>query len=138
MTSNAREQALKADLVAQDKEAPPFVSIERFFDGNDDEGSIGCNLLEHPGLDAFRDALVGLLQRADVESVYAQIAEIDPGAGLWPFTDTIFVAGSIAPQELASLLATLQPDEVASAEGVSVPPGIRKAHSSPVLYAWWD
>jgi hypothetical protein len=28
----------------------PIVSLEDFFVGNDDPGSIGCNLLEHPGI----------------------------------------------------------------------------------------
>ena len=38
--------------------APPRVLVtrEEFFDGNDDEGSIGCNLNDHPGLDAFNAA----------------------------------------------------------------------------------
>ena len=135
MTIDPRETALKADLTAQ--AAPPFVSIERFFDGNQDEGSIGCNLLEHPGLDAFRERLVGLTRRADVEAVYAQIAEIDPGAGLWPFTDTVFVVGTIDRGELARLMERLQPDEVGSAEGI-LPTRMREAHRGPVLYAWWD
>ena len=39
---------------------------------------LGCNLLRHPGIDVFRDVLVGLLDRPDVEAVYAQISEIDP------------------------------------------------------------
>lgn len=138
MVTNSKESVLKADLVAQGPDAPPVVSIERFFDGNEDEGSIGCNLLEHPGLGAFRDALLGLTHRADVEAVYAQIAEIDPGEGLWPFTDTVFVVGSIDDEELARLLAPLQPDEVASAAGLSVPPRIQSAHDAPILYAWWD
>src|SRR4051812_20945450 len=56
---------LKRDLVAQD--APQIVSIERFFDGNEDSGSIGCNLTDHPGIDSFRDALTGLLRRPDVQ-----------------------------------------------------------------------
>ena len=30
---------------------PILVPIARFFDGNDDRGSIGCNLKHHPGID---------------------------------------------------------------------------------------
>jgi hypothetical protein len=138
MTDAAKEAALKAELIGQGSDGPPFVDIVRFFDGNDDEGSIGCNLLKHPGLQAFHDVLVGLSSRADVEAVYAQIAEIDPGTGLWPFTDTVFVAGTIAPGELARLVAPLQPDEAASAEGVPVPARLRDRHGKKLLYAWWD
>ena len=49
-------KALKAELAAQSE--PQIVSIERFFDGNDDLGSIGCNLMEHPGVDTFREFAV--------------------------------------------------------------------------------
>ena len=138
MPGDPREVAIKADLTAQGEDAPPFVSIERFFDGNRDEGSIGCNLLPHPGLDAFRDVLVGLTRRSDVEAVYGQVAEIDPGDGLWPFVDTVFVVGAIDAGELARLLEPLAPDEVASAAETMIPPRLRAAHRGPVLYAWWD
>jgi len=138
MPSHPKEDAIKAELTAQGKNSAPFVSIERFFDGNQDEGSIGCNLLPHPGLDAFRDVLVGLTRRSDVEAVYAQVAEIDPGTGLWPFADAVFVVGTIAAGELARLLEPLRPDEVASADNVTIPPRLREAHGGRVLYAWWD
>src|SRR5262245_27366125 len=59
----AKCRALKRDLAAQPQ--PPLVAIERFFDGNDDLGSIGCNLMPHPGVEAFRDVLTGLLCRPD-------------------------------------------------------------------------
>jgi hypothetical protein len=89
MPSHPKEDAIKAHLTAPGENRLPFVSIKRFFDGNQDEGSIGCNLLPHPGLSAFREVLVGLTRRSDVEAVYAQVAEIDPGVGLWPFADRI-------------------------------------------------
>ncbi|HET6371798.1 MAG TPA: hypothetical protein VFG76_00685 [Candidatus Polarisedimenticolia bacterium] len=138
MADLTKSIALKADLRAQGSAGPPFVAVDRFFDGNDDEGSIGCNLLPHPGIPAFRDALVGLLRRPNVEAVYAQIAEIDPGEGLWPFSDTVFVVGSLDLQEFGEVVAGLQADEVAVAEERILPSALRAAHRGPVLYAWWD
>ena len=132
----AKERKLKTELAAQGD--APFVAIERFFDGNDDLGSIGCNLVEHPGVDAFREALVGLTRRPDVESVYAIISEVDPGEGCWPFTDTIVVVGKIAAKDLQALLEGLQPDEVGLAKGVRIPEAILKRHTAPMLIAWWD
>ena len=87
-------KALKEELAEQPE--PQIVAAERFFDGNDDLGSIGCNLDGHPGVDAFRDVFAGLLRRSDVQAVYAQISELDPGEGCWPFTDTVLVAGTIS------------------------------------------
>lgn len=117
---------------------PPLVSIERFFDGNDDEGSIGCNLNPHPGLPAFRRTLIGLLSRADVSNVYVEIAEIDPDPQSWPFADRVFVSGSITVEELRHELADLGPDEVGSAilDGFATE-GVALLNLTSVT-AWWD
>jgi len=48
----------------------------------------------------FREALTGLLRRPDVQGVYAQIAEVDPGADSWPFAATVLVVGAIPVAEL--------------------------------------
>ena len=128
--------ALKSELAAQPE--PRTVPIERFFDGNDDLGSIGCNLMAHPGIDRFRGTLSALLGRPDVHGVYAQIAEVDPGAGSWPFTDTVLVVGTIPVAELRGLLRPLQPDEVGTAADLAIAPSVAERHGSPVLAAWWD
>ena len=98
------------------KQEPQLVRIEVFFDGNDDLGSIGCNLIRHPGIEAARATFARLSARDDVEAIYAQIAELDPGEDSWPFTDTVLVFGSISPEQLAEEVAALEPDEVGSAE----------------------
>ena len=133
----AKCRALKAELLSM----PPLdavVSIGRFFDGNDDPASIGCNLSEHSGIDAFRTTLLALKSRRDVEAVYARIAEIDPGEDCWPFTDTIFIAGTISLHELREHLRPLQPDEIEPGEQFDIPSSIGQKHRSPVLAAWWD
>jgi hypothetical protein len=98
---DAKCQALKEQLAAQPE--PQIVSVTKFFDGNDDLGSIGCNLDPHPGIDAFRGVLTGLLSRPDVKAVYAQISELDPGDESWPFTDTVLVAARFRPTICAKL-----------------------------------
>ena len=129
-------KALKDDLAAQPE--PQIVAAERFFDGNDDLGSIGCNLEEHPGVDAFRDVFAGLLRRPDVQGVYAQISELDPGDDCWPFSDTVIVAGTITADELRDAVSALQPDEVGDAEQFGISRAIAEKHGTPVLAIWWD
>jgi len=126
---------LKAKLSAQAD--PQVVPIDVFFDGNDDEASIGCNLIEHPGINVFRQILLGLLDRADVVAVYAQISEVNPGEDYWPFADWVFVVGTMPQHELAHALAPLQPDDVGPSE-YKVPEAITRQHDAPVLVAWWD
>src|SRR6058998_865718 len=127
----AKRNKLIEELAKQG--APQVVSIERFFDGNDDPGSIGCNLRDHPGIDHFRATLIALARRGDVEGVYARIAELAPGEGCWPFTDTVFVVGTISLTELAKILAPLQPDEVGPGEHFGIPPLIIERHRAPVM-----
>jgi hypothetical protein len=118
---------------------PPMVSIAEFFDGNDDLGSIGCNLIEHPGIATFRDILVGLTERSDVQAVYALISELDPGPDSWPFADLVLVIGSISAPTLADALAPLQPDEIAWARAFNdATKEIAERLPGPMLVAWWD
>jgi len=121
-----------------DQPEPHIIPINQFFDGNDDLASIGCNLDPHPGIEVFRDVLVGLLGRSDVMAVYAQISELDPGEGSWPFTDTVLVVGEISEEDLNSEVIGLEPDEVAGAEGSGVSPFVREQHGFPVMVLWWD
>lgn len=115
-----------------------IVPIAEFFDGNDDLGSIGCNLDPHPGIDQFRDVLTGLLKRPHVQAVYAQISELDPGEESWPFTDTVLVVGKISIDHLRGVVSSLQPDEVGDSTQFGVSPSIAERHGSPVLVVWWD
>lgn len=133
------DQTKRNRLVAElsTRPEPQIVPIDVFFDGNDDLGSIGCNLLEHPGIEAFRATFARIAARADVESIYAQIAELDPGEDSWPFTDTVLVFGTISPEDLAAELAALEPDEVGTAEEFDMPP-TSHGQAAPALVAWWD
>jgi len=133
---DAKCRALKAELAAQPE--PQLVAADRFFDGNDDHRSIGCNRMEYPGVGAFRDVFASLLRRPDVQAVYAQISELNPGDGRWPFTDTFFVAGTIPADDLLEAVSSLQPEVVVDAEEFGVSPAIGKKHGTPVLAIWWD
>jgi hypothetical protein len=135
MDTHKRNRLVEALL---SKPAPQLVPIDIFLDGNDDLGSIGCNLMDHPGIEAFRSTFARIAKRPDVEAIYAQIAELEPGEDSWPFTDTVLVVGSIAANDLASELSALEPDEVGSAEDFGVTPDLLAAHTSPILAAWWD
>lgn len=117
---------------------PQVVPIAQFFDGNDDLGSIGCNLIEHPGVDRFCEILTDLSRRDDVEAVFCQISELDPGEGCWSFADTVFVVGTISPEQLRQLLSPLQPDEIGTGEEFGASSDFLNKQQAPVLAVWWD
>ena len=96
-----------------DPETPsPLVSLEAFFEGNDDPASIGCSL---PGgvLPAeFRSALSAIRHRADVGDVLIQVTMHDDPDG-WPFSDTVWVITSASPDVVRSWMPErLRPDDV--------------------------
>ena len=130
----------KADLLAllAGEPEPQAVPIDAFFDGNDDLGSIGCNLMDHPGIPRFREVLTGLLQRDDVEAVFARISELDPGDGCWPFADTVLGVGAIAADDLREAVSSLQPDEVGIAQDYGAASDFLAKYRSPVHAVWWD
>ena len=127
---------LKKSLSSQPE--PLLVPPSKFFEGNDDMGSIGCNLIEHSGVGAFREVLVKLEARPDVESVFLRISELDPGEGCWPFSDSVWLAGTISTEELKEILAPLKPDEVGQGKSFDQAPAFPAEHKGAVLFAWWD
>jgi hypothetical protein len=128
---------LKERLVNQ-SELQEALPIRDFFDGNDDVGSIGCNLQTHPGVEAFRNVFLRLIERPDVEEIYVRVFEVDPGEDSWPFTDIAFVVGKISVDDLGDALASLEPDEVGDADDYGVPNVLKERHHLPILAVWWD
>lgn len=123
----------------QSQRLSPALTLEEFFDGNSDEGSIGCNLVPHPGIGIFRSTFEALLQDSNVRDVRFPVLEWIEGLD-WPFTDKAIVVTSLTPESIADRIRQLTPDEVgflddaaiASFEGLKIPDGFR-----PVLI-WWD
>ena len=118
--------------------AVPVISIESFFDGNRDEGSIGCNLRPHPGVTRFHDVLLRIRSLPTVQDVLVGIHDAsDPGS--WPYAETVYVLTTSPTQEIADLAVELQPSEVVDNElfnviiGLPAPrPGMR------TVLLWWD
>jgi hypothetical protein len=131
-----KRQALVSDALKET--FPGFVAIERFFDGNDDEGSIGCNLIPHPGIEVFRQVLTGLTKRADVSGVYAALTEIDMGKGSWSFSDTVYVVGKISRNELVRLVTKIEADEVEPITRNEAPAELAVGKGEAVFRLWWD
>jgi hypothetical protein len=118
----------------------PIVSLEEFFTGNDDEGSIGCNLIDHPGTPAFYDTLRAIRARPDVQDVLIEIYEVEEDdESMWPFSEGVYILTSALRAEIEAWMAPLQSDEIAEGYPFGVPaaapplaPGMR------VYAAWWD
>jgi hypothetical protein len=114
------------------------VTLEQFFDGNDDYGSIGCNLTNHPSPEGFYRTLVALRDRKDVHKVLIEIHEVEESdTTMWPFSERVFVVTRCDQSTVAELFSPLQPSEIET--GIPRPP---TADNAPLGYtvfsAWWD
>jgi hypothetical protein len=118
----------------------PVVSLDDFFDGNEDYGSIGCNLDDHPGPARFFSVLAAIRERENVQDVLVEIHEVEESdPSMWPFSDRVYLITSADVADVAAWLADLQPDEIE--EGwAAAPPAAAPEVKPPnrVLAAWWD
>lgn len=119
--------------------AEPVVSLELFFDGNEDPGSIGCNLSDHPGPDGFYRVLSAIRDRPDVYGVWVGISEVmDPDE--WPFSDHIYFVTTASPAEVRSWAVELSPEEPGDDWWNGVPPlqPIEVPPQARLVTLWWD
>ncbi len=122
----------------------PVVSVDLFFNGNDDRGSMGCNLSPHPGLPTFASVLAGIRARPDVADVVVQIVD-GMGDDAWPFSDRVFVITTASDEAVHAWAAALQPDapSLDRYEGwfgaATPPPGAPEVPDGyRVTYLFWD
>lgn len=118
----------------------PVVSLEDFFTGNDDLGSIGCNLDKHPGLPKFYSVLRAIRERPEVQTVLVTIYEVDENdKSRWPFSERVYVFTSATPEQLREWATEVQPDEVEEGFVGGAPPvAPRLKPGMKVLSLWWD
>jgi hypothetical protein len=113
----------------------PVVNLELFFEGNDDPGSIGCNLPDHPGIDRFYAVLRHIRERADVYGVWVGITEV-MGPDEWPFSDHVYVVTTASPDDVTQWAAELDPDPPVDwwndFPPIPVPPGAQ------IVTLFWD
>jgi hypothetical protein len=115
----------------------PLVSIDEFFSGNTEIGSIGCNLSHAPSPEEFHTLFLAFSQRPDVKDIRVQITMFDVPE--WPFSDTVYIMTTASAEEVATWFpAELRPDETWSGfldqayEPYAVPAGVYP------VGCWWD
>ena len=103
----------------------PVVSLELFFEGNEDPASIGCNLSDHPGAQRFFAVLRQLREQPDVQDVRVGISEV-LGDDAWPFSDHVYVVTSASAGEVQRRVGVLRSEpDVRSGWWNDAPPAMR-------------
>ncbi len=140
MDNSKRNTLLKRiGNINADDSVLPLVSLEEFFEGNDDGGSIWCNLSSAPEPGEVYAILKCIRDRHDVLDVRVLVTQFDGGDDEWPFSDTIYFLTNGAPDDVISWLGTdYAPNEVyveedfGRAEQLDCPSGMH------IVAAWWD
>lgn len=138
-----RRQQLIAKIKQQGSwdglEPAPLVSLEDFFIGNDDVGSIGCNTGR--GGPAFFEPLKAIRAKANVQDVLIEIYEVEEDdETMWPFAERIYILTNASREAVAAWLAPLEPDTVEEASYVYGMPQAapQLAPGMKIYAAWWD
>lgn len=118
----------------------PLVTLEEFFEGNDDRGSIGYNFYpDQPKPAEFYALFKSIRDREDVADVRVEVSQQEM-PDEWPSTDTVWVFTSASLDAVATWLGQrFQADELWDGwtdniirEKVEVPSGHRP------VGIWWD
>lgn len=112
------------------------VSIETFFEGNNDTGSIGVNLYPQPSLEDFYSVFKKIKSYDKTESIFVRIAEDDEDAE-WFYTDTVYIVGNYSIDEIKVMVKEIQPDEIYENWMYGKPVNIPETKNN-VFSIWWD
>lgn len=81
------------------------VTIDEFFEGNDDESSFGCNIDPHPGMESFYFHLMRFASENEVE-VFIEIYEVDEDdEEVWPNSQRVYFVGEVERTALEELMS---------------------------------
>lgn len=131
---------LQAKIAAQGVRAGEIVvSLEDFFTGNDDLGSIGCNLGDaQPPIATFYQVLRDIRARQGVQDVLVRVCEFDDPSS-WPYSDTVYVLARAPIEEVQQWLASLMPTDVYAEWMYGPPPKAPGLKPGVTPYSvWWD
>jgi hypothetical protein len=117
----------------------PLVTLEEFFVGNDDFGSIGCNLTPMLGPQFFFEKLKLVRSLPNVQDVLVDVMEVEENdLSMWPFSDTVYIFTDAPVDDVQGWTAALQPDSVEPASTVGKPncPEMKSGYNC--FSIWWD
>jgi hypothetical protein len=121
-----------------DNETAPIVSVADFFNGNSDESSIGCNLMEHPGLQHFNEVLLTIRNKEEVQEVFVEIMELEDESD-WAFSERIYVLTRAHQEEVEKWVESLHPSEIDIGYQYGEPSVAPPLFPGYQVYSiWWD
>ncbi len=115
-----------------------LVTLDDFFEGNNDSASIGVNIYPHqPPPSYFYSKFKEISQLDSVDNIYVRIADTEDGN--WAYTDVVYIITTLAKVDLQQLLTDLQPDEIYEDWMYDKPINAPELTNNFKVYSiWWD
>lgn len=114
----------------------PLLTLEEFFEGNKDEGSIGCNLLEHPSIEVFHSCLKEIRDKETVQGVFVEVMEYE---WEWPFSERVYILSVENEETVSKWLQLLAPSDISEGFMYGKPKEAPKLIEGYKVYSvWWD
>jgi len=118
----------------------PLVTLEEFFVGNDDYGSIGCNLTPLMGPQFFFEKLKFIRSLPNVQDLLVEVTEVEEeDPVMWPFANRVYVFTDGTPEDVAHWTVILQPDAIEKCFASGKPACAPEHKPGYKCYeVWWD
>jgi hypothetical protein len=123
---------------------PILLTVDEFFDGNNDEASIAPNLIEKPNVAEYYKVLKNLSENPKVNSTFVKLNEVmiyDNGKlndNEWFFADMVYVIGDLTKEEIKEFTKSLKPDDVEYDSEMEIRNIDPKYKDKKIVYIWWD
>ena len=123
---------------------PVFLTLDEFFDGNNDDASIAPNLDTKLNVSEYYKSLKNIENDTRIIGAFAELKDVmiyennRLNDNEWFYTDIIYFVGDISKEEVAEKVKDLQPDEVEYTEDERII-GLNNGYQGKkIVYVWWD
>jgi hypothetical protein len=123
---------------------PILLTVDEFFDGNNDVGSIAPNLDRKPELSEYHKILKQISDNPKVVGGFVEIKEVmiyENGVlndNEWFYTDIVYFIGDITKEEIRDATKALMPDNVDYEKEGRLVNLDKSFEGKNVVYVWWD
>lgn len=123
---------------------PIFLTLDEFFNGNNDDASIAPNLDTKLKVSEYYKTLKNIENDKDIQGAYAELKDVmiyennQLNDNEWFYTDVIYFIGELTKEEIAKRVKKLQPDEVEYIVDERLSGLSKEYKGKKIVYVWWD
>ena len=135
----------KYGLLNKKPNAPMLVTLDDFFIGNNDYGSIAANSYSRPSNQEYYKLLKKIQSDPRIKRILVNLNDLHLYEGnkfseFWPYADYIYVVGNMPINDLRKNLEKLMPDEINFVQpDDEILDSIKfNKNEDKLIYIWWD